>query len=90
MNKRNQKATVTIRLGKNCPPGYELSGAEQTFTVGALDELSRTCVVIAPMNAYIGVSDIVLDVHANPGDVTLEKTVRFLGPNPQSLESPKP
>jgi cytochrome c oxidase accessory protein FixG len=90
MNKRNQEATVTIRLGKNCPPGYELSGAEQTFTVGALDELSRTCVVVAPINTYIGVSDIVLEVHANPGDVTLEKTVRFLGPNPQSLESPKP
>jgi hypothetical protein len=28
-----------------------------------------------------------LEVHADPGDVTLEKTVRFLGPNPQSLKS---
>ena len=33
MNKRNQTATVTIRLGKDTPAGYQLSGAEQTFTV---------------------------------------------------------
>ena len=52
--------------------------------------MSRTCVVIAPVDAYIGASDIVLEVHADPGDVTLEKTVRFLGPNPQSTQNPKP
>jgi cytochrome c oxidase accessory protein FixG len=86
INKRNQPATVTIRLGKDTPPGYQLSGAEQTFSVNALDEMSRTCVVIAPAESYIGVSDVMLEIHANPGDVTLEKTVRFLGPNPQSLK----
>jgi cytochrome c oxidase accessory protein FixG len=90
MNKRNQDASVTIRLGKDTPPGYELSGAEQTFTVGALEEMSRTCVVIAPADAYTGVSDIVLEVHADPGDVTLNKTIRFLGPNPQTLKTPNP
>ena len=77
-------------LARARPPGYQLSGAEQTFAVGALDEMSRTCVVIAPVEAYIGVSDIVLEVHADPGDVTLEKTVRFLGPNPQSLKARNP
>lgn len=87
MNKRNQTATVTIRLGKETPEGYELSGEEQTFTVGALSEMSRTCVVVAPATAYVGVSDIVLQVHANPGDVTIDKTIRFLGPNPQSLKN---
>jgi cytochrome c oxidase accessory protein FixG len=90
MNKRNQHATITIRLGKDTPPGYQLSGADQTFSVDALDEMSRTCVVIAPAGAYTGVSDVVLEVHAEPGDVTLEKTVRFLGPNPQSLEKTNP
>jgi cytochrome c oxidase accessory protein FixG len=90
INKRNQGSTVTIRLGKGTPAGYQLSGAEQTFAVGALAEISRTCVVIAPVDAYVGVSDIVFEVHANPGDVTLEKTVRFLGPNPQLPKSPTP
>ena len=87
MNKRNQTATVTIRLGKNTPSGYQLSGAEQTFSVNALDEMTRTCVVIAPTDSYIGVSDVVLEVHADPGDVTIEKTLRFLGPNLQSIKS---
>jgi cytochrome c oxidase accessory protein FixG len=86
MNKRNQAATVTIRLGGDTPSGYQLSGAEQTFTVNALDEMTRTCVVIAPADAYTGASDVVLEVHADPGDVTIEKKVRFLGPNPQSLK----
>jgi cytochrome c oxidase accessory protein FixG len=85
INKRNQPATVTIRLSQDTPPGYQLSGAEQTFSVNALDEMSRTCVVIASAESYIGVSDLKLEVHANPGDVTLVKTARFLGPNPQSL-----
>ena len=90
MNKRNQEATVTIRLGKGTPAGYQLSGAEQTFSVGPLEEISRTCVVIAPAASYAGASDIVLEIHANPGDVTLEKTVRFLGPNPQSMQKAQP
>ena len=90
MNKRNQTATVTIRLGKDTPAGYELSGSEQSFSVNALDEMSRTCVVIAPINAYVGVSDVTLEVHANPGDVTIEKTVRFLGPNPQLIKPTNP
>ena len=83
-NKHNQPAEITIHLGKDTPKGYELSGTEQTFTIPALSEISRTCVVMAPMKHYIGTSDISLDVHAQPGDVTIRKTTRFLGPNPQS------
>ena len=90
LNKRNQQSTITIRLGKGTPPGYQLSGAEQTFTVGALDEMARTCVVIAPAEAYTGASDIVFEVHADPGDTTIAKTVRFLGPTPQAFKSPPP
>lgn len=84
-NKRNQPATITIHLGKDTPPGYQLSGAEQSFTLAPLSEMTRTCVVVAPVHAYIGTSDLTLDVHADPGDVMLEKTARFLGPNPQSI-----
>ena len=90
INKRNQTATVTIRLGGDTPAGYQLSGSEQTFAVNALDEMSRTCVVLAPVGVYAGPSDIVLEVHADPGDVILRKTVRFLGPNPQTLQPNNP
>jgi cytochrome c oxidase accessory protein FixG len=84
-NKRSQSATVTIRLGAGSPAGFELSAAQSTFTVPAMEEITRPCVVIAPMNAYRGITDIVFEIHANPGNVTLEKSVRFLGPNPQTL-----
>lgn len=82
-NKRNQDASVTIRLGQETPTGYQLCGADQSFTIGSQEDISRTCVVIAPKNAYHGAADIVFEIHANPGDVTLKKSVRFLGPNPQ-------
>lgn len=83
MNKRNQPATLTIQLGNLTPDGYQLSGEKQSFTIEPQQEITRTCVVIAPLEKYIGVSDINLNIHANPGDITIHKTVRFLGPNPQ-------
>jgi hypothetical protein len=52
--------------------------------------MSRTCVVIAPAAAYKGPADIGLDIHAEPGDVSLKKTVRLLGPDPSSLQSETP
>ena len=85
-NKHNQPADITIRLGRDTPKGYELSGAEQTFTLAPLSEISRTCVVIAPLNDYVGISDITLEVHADHGKVVLKKTARFLGPNPQFIQ----
>jgi cytochrome c oxidase accessory protein FixG len=88
-NKRNQTATITIHLGKETPAGYQLSGAEQSFSIPALSEMTRTCVVYAPVDAYIGTSDIDIEVHADPGDVILKKTARFLGPNPQSIHKDK-
>ena len=82
MNKRNQPATVTIRLSKEAPNGFELSGSGQTFTVEAKEEMARTCVVICPLENYTGTVELDLNIHAEPGDVSLTKTVRFLGPNP--------
>ncbi len=90
INKRNQTATVTIRLGKDSPAGYQLSGSEQTFSVGALDEMTRTCVVVAAAADYVGPSDLVIETHADPGDATLRKNVRFLGPNPETFKQPEP
>jgi cytochrome c oxidase accessory protein FixG len=90
MNKRNQPASVTIRLAEGTPEGFQLSGSEQTFTVKALEEMTRTCVVVVPVGSYTGATDITLDVHADPGDVTLKKSARFLGPDPNSLKPAAP
>ncbi len=86
LNKRNQPATISIRLGDDVPAGYRLSGEEQTFPVAALGELERTCVVFAPVADFAGPADITLRIQADPGDVVLEKTTRFLGPAPDSIQ----
>jgi len=88
INKRNQEATVSIHLGKGTPTGYQLSGDEQVFHVPALQELSRTCVVVAPSEHYVGTSDIVLEIQADPGNVSLRKTAKFLGPPPKPSTGP--
>lgn len=82
INKRNQPATVTIRLADGSPEGYELSGANQTFTVDNKDEMTRTCVILCPLTHYRGPTELDVVVHADPGDVSITKTIRFLGPNP--------
>ncbi len=82
INKRNQEATVTIRLSEDAPQGYQLSGAGQTFTVDAKDEMARTCVVICQLENYQGTTELDFNIHADPGDISITKTVRFLGPNP--------
>ena len=87
-NKRNQPATVTIRLAEDVPAGYQLSGGEQTFTIAPLGELSQNCVILAPLASYKGSSDIALQIHAEPGNVTLKKSTRFLGPNPNAAAPP--
>ena len=89
-NKRNQPATITIRLADDAPAGYQLSGGEQTFSIAPLGELSENCVVLVPLASYKGASDIALQIHAEPGNVILRKTTRFLGPNPNTIKPTSP
>lgn len=89
VNKRNQAAVFRLRLSEDTPQGYQLSGSEeQIFEVAPQEEATRICVVIAPAAAYQGNSEIGLRVSVEPGGVLLEKEVRFLGPNPETLREP--
>ena len=88
-NKRNQPATLSVSLAGDAPSGYQLSGGEQSFTIAPLGELTRTCVVFVPLSSYKGPSDISLQIHAEPGNTTLKKSTRFLGPLP-TLVTPAP
>jgi hypothetical protein len=81
-NKRKQPATVSIRLAADTPAGYQLSGGDQTFSIAPLGEFTHDCVIIVPLGTYKGSSEISLQVHVEPGNVTLKKSTRFLGPNP--------
>jgi cytochrome c oxidase accessory protein FixG len=90
-NKRNQPATLTIHLApEQTAAGYQLSGEGQTFSLEPLGELTRTCVVIAPLSAYRGPSEIALEIRAEPGGVKMRKTTRFMGPNPNAIKQPAP
>ncbi len=84
-NKRNQPATITVSLAADVPAGYQLSGGEQRFTIEPLGELTRTCVIFAPLANYKGAGDVSVQIHAEPGNVTLKKSTRFLGPNPNTV-----
>jgi hypothetical protein len=41
-----------------------------------------------PLGSYKGVSDVVIEIQSTPGDATIEKSVRFMGPNPETLKPP--
>lgn len=86
LNKRNQTVSMTLRLGKGTPEGYRISSGVQTFTLDAHAETTRSCVVEAPLGAYKGISDVVFEVQSTPGEASIEKSVRFLGPNPETLK----
>jgi len=80
-NKRNQTATFSVSFA-DAPEGFLLSGGDQTLEVPAQEEVTRQFVAIAPPEAYTGRTSITLRVTADPGDVTLDQTVTFLGPVP--------
>ncbi len=87
INKRQQAATFTIRM-TGAPAGYSLSGGDVPFEIPAHGETKRTLVVIAPTGSYQGPGDIRFDVEANPGDFHFEETLKFLGPDPRTLQQP--
>ena len=83
-NKRNQAASFSVSL-VNPPEGFILSGSGQTIEVAAGEEVSRQFVAIAPAKAYTGRTSLTFRLTANPGEVTIDQTVTFLGPNADTL-----
>ena len=79
-NKRNQSASFTVSL-VDPPEGFILSGSAQKIEAAAGEEISRQFVAIAPADSYKGRTSLTLRLTANPGDVTIDQTVTFLGPN---------
>jgi cytochrome c oxidase accessory protein FixG len=83
INKLNEPAQITLRLGSSTPQGYILSGGPQTYQMAALAETYRTCVIIAPAEVYRGPGKISLAIDTKPKNLTIEKSVQFLGPDPE-------
>jgi cytochrome c oxidase accessory protein FixG len=83
-NKRNQPASFTVSL-VDPPPGFILSGAGQTIDATAGEEISRQFIAIVPADSYKGRTSLTFRVVTNPGDVTIDQTVTFIGPNAETL-----
>ncbi|GAA5122133.1 cytochrome c oxidase accessory protein CcoG [Luteolibacter yonseiensis] len=85
VNKRNQTVRMKITL-ENPPAGFTTSGAGETVSLDALGEISRPLVILQGRQSYKGPSEITILIHAEPGDSTIRQSLKFLGPNPQSLK----
>ncbi|MBB5350298.1 cytochrome c oxidase accessory protein FixG [Haloferula luteola] len=85
LNKRNQEATFAVTL-VDPPTGLVLSGGDQQVKVPAQGEITRQFVAISPIDSYQGRATLTLRVTAQPGDVTIDQAVTFLGPSPESLK----
>ncbi|MEM1084419.1 MAG: cytochrome c oxidase accessory protein CcoG [Verrucomicrobiota bacterium] len=84
-NKRNKPASFSVSLA-DAPEGFLLSGGDQIIKVAPGEELARQFIAIVPTNSYEGRTSLTLRVVANPGEVTLDQVVTFLGPNPETLK----
>ncbi|MBN8458690.1 MAG: cytochrome c oxidase accessory protein CcoG [Verrucomicrobia bacterium] len=89
-NKRGEDATVGIRLAPDTPAGYRLADGNASFKIPAEEEVTRTCTVIAPRGSYTGPCIIRLEIYDETGKVQVTKTTRFMGPNPNTLNTPAP
>lgn len=85
INKRNQPATVTFDL-VSAPPGFNLSGENEPIPVDAKGTMSRPAIIVCDYEHFTGPVEVKIRAVANPGNSTLEQTLRFIGPNPSSLQ----
>lgn len=85
INKRNQPATVTFNL-VNPPHGYNLSGENEPIELTAKEELERPAIIVCGFDDFTGPVELELQGIVTPGDITLHQTIRFIGPNPSSLQ----
>ncbi|MDQ8190302.1 cytochrome c oxidase accessory protein CcoG [Roseibacillus persicicus] len=85
INKRNQPATVTFDL-VNPPAGFNLSGENEPLPMEPKSELERPAIIVCDYENFTGPVELQLRATANPGNTTLLQTIRFIGPNPNSLK----
>jgi len=79
-NKRKQPQSFQVRASAPGVP-LEQNGLLEAVTVPAEGEVENTLVVQVPRDAYPGQFDLTVTFEAVNSDLTLEKTIRFLGPD---------
>jgi cytochrome c oxidase accessory protein FixG len=86
-NKRDQPATLSIRLAPGNPDGYRVAEGGEPFTIPPDGEVTRSCTVAAPLGSYAGPSKLMLELQSQDG-LKLNRVTRFMGPNPDALPAP--
>ena len=87
LNKRNLAASYRVEL-VDPPAGMLLSGGDQEIPVAPRGEMTRQFVAISPIDSYQGRCTLTFRITAQPGNVVIDQRATFLGPNPETLESP--
>ena len=85
VNKRDTAARFTITL-PDAPAGLVRTGVEGTVELAALAEEVRSLVVQMPRAGYAGEFVLTVRVADEAGTFSLEKPVRFVGPDPELLK----
>ncbi|MCU0781612.1 MAG: cytochrome c oxidase accessory protein CcoG [Akkermansiaceae bacterium] len=88
-NKRQQPATITVSLATGAPDGYRVAEETASFTVPPLEEVARTCSLIAPLGSYQGQGQLIIQFASSDGGKVVKK-VPFAGPNPAAVKRPTP
>lgn len=88
VNKRNQPVTFNVELD-NPPEGLTLAGFDGPIVLEALEEDELSVILVWDKRTYAGQIEIILRVHAEPGDAEVQETLKFLGPNPSLMNTPK-
>ena len=86
INKRNQPATFTVSLD-GAPEGMRLSGVDGPIDFEARHEEELSVVFVWERSHYTGSTDFTVVIHGEDGTSEIREEVRFIGPNPQLLES---
>ncbi len=87
LNKRNQAIQYSVDL-EGAPEGYQISGTGESIALDALEETTRPLIIICPKPSYKGATELTVKFSAVPGDQTIHQTIKFIGPNPNQIESP--
>ncbi len=86
-NKRKEPARITVSLEGAAPEGYAVTGETATLLVPPLEEIARTCSIVAPLGSYQGPGQLLIRLESESGSKVVKK-FSFTGPNPATLKRP--
>jgi len=85
INKRNQPVVYTVQAISD-EKTLTTAGFEGGITLEPMEEVVRPFVLTLPREDYEGPFSLVLEIHGEPGDFSVGREVKFLGPDVRLLD----